>query len=95
MFRLLAEILFIIIYIYIFFFFKFIVDNGDQGSSEVTATEKALLLALTLKWMTESEGFKVEQTREYEKKIWLSHIQSAIEQEEEKEDSVSFGIHSS
>jgi len=47
----------------------------------VTPTEKALLLALVLKWMTESEGFKMEQTKEYEKRIWQSHIQSALEQE--------------
>ena len=60
-------------------------ENGGQGRPCMTAMERALLLALLLKWSKEKVGFRVEQARELEKKIWLSHIQSAIEQEEEEE----------
>lgn len=67
------------------------VASGDDGQAitSITATERALLLALLLKWKKDSYSFKVEQARELEKKIWLSHIRSAIEQEEEKEPAVS------
>lgn len=58
------------------------VSSGEDG--HVTAMERALLLALVLKWHKDSDGFKMEQAREVEKKIWLSHIHSAIEEVEEE-----------
>ncbi len=47
-----------------------------------TATERALLLALALKWRTESRVMTAERLREFEKEIWLSHIHATIEEME-------------
>ena len=58
-------------------------SSDDDGHCSVTAMEKALLLALVLKWHKDSDTLKSDQIREFERKIWLSHIHSAIEQEEQ------------
>ncbi len=73
--------------IYIYTFFQSIVDNSDEkmSSSEdvqtpesISAMERALLLALSLKWRKQSDSLNAEQCRDLEREIWLSHIQSAM-----------------
>lgn len=61
--------------------------SAGEGGSEllsVTAMEKALLLALALKWRQQSDNLNSEQIEELERDIWLSHIHSAMEELESK-----------
>ena len=49
---------------------------------QCTATERALLLAFSLKWRRETDTVTAEQLKEFEKEIWLSHIHATIEEME-------------
>ncbi len=45
-----------------------------QTSSHLSHNEKTLLLVLALKWRKEGNLYGIEEEREAEKQIWLSHI---------------------
>ena len=66
----------------------------EEGTSNTTETElappsppacsakdRALLLALALKWRKESKlsSLSPEQLREFEREIWVEHIRAAME----------------
>lgn len=44
-----------------------------------SASERALLLALALKWHRETNTMTDDQMKEFEKEIWLSHIHASVE----------------
>ena len=55
------------------------VEKEKLAPTSITPMERALLLALALKWRKEKENLTSEQIRDFEREIWLSHIRSAME----------------
>ena len=54
-------------------------EEFDSNGAAITAMEKSLLLAFALKWRQQSDRLNTEQIQDLEKKIWLSHIHSAMD----------------
>ena len=58
------------------------VNDEKPTPASITAMERALLLALALKWRKQSDVLNVEQIKDLEREIWVSHIHSAMEEME-------------